>query len=153
MAKDFQDRAKNPLLLKTVQHSKNEMPTKIVIGYKGKALQQEVELGQLVGRKIGDKVEGSIIGHEGYEFEITGGSDHCGFPMRKDVEGTNRKRILAVQGVGLNKASKGIRIRKTVAGNTIHEKIAQVNLKTIKEGIKPLIEEKKEEKKAEVQAQ
>ncbi|MBI4139737.1 30S ribosomal protein S6e [Candidatus Woesearchaeota archaeon] len=131
------------------------MPTKIVIGYKGKALQQEAELGQLVGRKIGDKVEGSIIGHEGYEFEITGGSDHCGFPMRKDVEGTNRKRILAVQGVGLNKIKKGIRVRKTVAGNTIHEKIAQVNLKTVKEGSKPLIVEveEKDAKKEEVQAQ
>ena len=121
------------------------MPTKIVIGYKGKTLQQDAELEPLLGMKVGDKVIGSTLGHEGYEFQITGGSDHCGFPMRKDIPGANRKRIFAVEGIGLHKKKKGIRVRKTVAGNTIHTKTAQINLKMIKEGNKPLIEDKKEE--------
>lgn len=129
------------------------MPAKIVIGYKGKTVQQELEIEPIIGMKIGDKITGSTVGHEGYEFEITGGSDHCGFPMRKDIPGPNRKKILAVEGIGLHKKKKGIRTRKTVAGNTIHAKTAQVNLKITKEGNKPLIEDKKEEKKEEVIAQ
>ncbi|HLF54712.1 MAG TPA: 30S ribosomal protein S6e [Candidatus Nanoarchaeia archaeon] len=124
---------------------------KIVIGTKaGKCVQKEVqepEARTLLGKKIGDKVAGDTIGLTGYEFEITGGSDYCGFPMRKDIEGFSRKRILAVSGVGLKKKAKGIRQRKTVCGNTIHPKISQVNLKVLTEGKEPLIVEKKEEAK------
>ncbi len=127
---------------------------KVVIGTKeGKCVQKEIqepEARTLLGRKIGDKVSGDNLGLAGYEFQITGGSDYCGFPMRKDVEGFARKRILAVQGVGLKKIAKGIRIRKTVCGNTIHPKISQVNLKVLTAGKEPLISaEKKEEPKAE----
>ena len=68
--------------------------------------------------------------------------------MRKDVEGALRKKILAVKGVGLKKKAKGIKQRKRVAGNTIHEQSAQINLKILKYGSKPLIEEKKEEENA-----
>ncbi len=128
---------------------------KAVIGLKsGKCVQKEIKEDQakpLLGMKIGDKVNGNEIGFEGYEFEITGGSDYCGFPMRKDVDGQARKRILAIGGVGLKKAGKGIRQRKTVCGNTIHAKIAQVNLKVLKEGKESLepAESKAEEKPAE----
>ena len=111
---------------------------KVVIGLKdGKCKQLEVkdpESRAFVGRKIGDKVTGESINLAGWEFEISGGSDNAGFPMRKDVQGVGRKRILAISGVGLKKKGRGIRQRKTVAGNTIHPGIAQINLKTIKEG-------------------
>lgn len=111
---------------------------KLVIGMKsGKCAQKEVKDASakaLLGKKIGDKVSGDELGLAGYEFEITGGSDYCGFPMRKDVQGAARKRILAVVGTGLKKKGKGIRQRKTVCGNTIHAKISQVNLKILKEG-------------------
>lgn len=127
---------------------------KVVIGTKGgKCVQKEIPEEQsrsFVGKKIGDKVLGDTIGLAGYEFQITGGSDYCGFPMRKDVEGFARKRILAVQGIGLKKEAKGIRQRKTVCGNTIHPKIAQVNMKVLVEGKESLIPpaaEKKEEAK------
>ena len=66
--------------------------------------------------------------------ELTGGSDKCGFPMRRDVQGTSRKRILAVKGVGIKHKSRGIKQRKTVCGNTIHADIIQVNLKVLKQG-------------------
>ena len=122
---------------------------KIVFGLKqGKCVQKELPEANakvLIGKQIGDKIAGDTIGFEGYEFQITGGSDYCGFPMRKDIPGANRKRIFAVEGIGLHKKKKGIRVRKTVAGNTIHTKTAQINLKMIKEGNKPLIEDKKEE--------
>jgi len=55
--------------------------------------------------------------------------------MRKDVQGTSRKKILIVGGVGLRKTKyKGSKIRKIVAGNTIYEKTAQINLKVVKYG-------------------
>ena len=139
---------------------------KVVIGTKqGKCTQKEIqepESNVLLGKQIGNNVKGDEIGFPGYEFEITGGSDNCGFPMRQDVPGIGRKRILAIKGViGLKgvyskkyqgkvikkKIGKGIRIRKTVCGNTIHPNIVQINLKVLKEGSQPLITEIKEEKK------
>lgn len=126
---------------------------KVVIGTKaGKSVQrelQEPEANALIGKKLGDAIKGETIGHAGYEFIITGGSDNCGFPMRKDVEGPGRKRILAVQGTGLKKKGRGIRQRKTVCGNTINEKTAQINLKITTEGKEPLVKEEKTEEGAE----
>jgi len=111
---------------------------KIVIGKKdGKCHQKELaeeDSKNLIGKKIGDTIKGELIGLTGYEFSITGGTDYAGFPMRKDIAGVGRKRILAVAGVGLKKKAKGIRKRKTVCGNTIHPKISQINLKVLKEG-------------------
>lgn len=99
----------------------------------------------MIGLKIGDKVKGEILDLPGYEFEITGGSDYAGFPMRKDVMGSQRKRILIVSGVGIRKNNKGNKRRITVAGNTIHDKTVQVNMKVTKHGKTPLFEEPKEE--------
>ena len=53
----------------------------------------------------------------------------------------------------VKKIGKGMKQRKTVAGNTVHEKTSQVNLKVVKAGKGPLGEDKpaegagKEEKK------
>ena len=96
----------------------------------------------LIGKKIGDKISGEPLGFPGYEFEITGGSDYCGFPMKKGVSGT-RKKILIGKGVGIRKTKKGTKFRKTVCGETIHDKIVQVNIKIVKYGAKPIIEEPK----------
>jgi small subunit ribosomal protein S6e len=107
----------------------------------GKTNQFELDDNQsetLIGKKIGDKVSGKDTGHEGYEFQITGGSDYCGFPMRKDITGTARKKILATKGVGMRSKRQGLRLRKTVSGNTIYNKTAQVNLKILKAGKTPL---------------
>lgn len=136
---------------------------KVVIGFKnGKCVQKELSEEQskaLLGKKIGDKISGELLGFKDYEFEIRGGSDNCGFPMRKDVPGTGRKKILSVKGTtGVQgwktykkggktlkkRIGKGVRIRKTVCGNTINEKTSQVNLKVLKEGV-PLEVKKSEE--------
>jgi small subunit ribosomal protein S6e len=86
-----------------------------------------------VNKRIGETISGDPAGFAGYEFQITGGSDNCGFPMRKDVESA-RKKILYVGGVGLRQVGKGVRKRKTVCGNRITSKIAQINLRITKYG-------------------
>ena len=122
---------------------------KIVIGTKqGKCLQKEIaekDAGLFLGKRIGDTIKGDALGFAGYEFQVTGGSDNAGFPMRLDVEGPVRRKILAVEGTGVKKQGKGQLQRKIVFGNTISTQISQINLKVTKEGKEKLIEEKKEE--------
>ncbi|MFH1649029.1 MAG: 30S ribosomal protein S6e [Candidatus Woesearchaeota archaeon] len=101
----------------------------------------------LLGKKIGDTIKGEVLNLAGYEFKVQGGSDYAGFPMRRDVEGANRKKALLSGGVGMKPGRRGLRLRKTIAGNTIYSKTAQVNLMVVKYGKDPLIEEKKEEPK------
>jgi len=117
----------------------------------GKCIKKELKedaAGFLFGKKVSDKIRGESIDMPGYEFEITGGSDYCGFPMRKDVNGVMRKQILTTTATGNKYKRAGMRLRRTVAGNTIHNKTSQVNLKVIKYGPTPLIAEApKEEKK------
>ena len=143
------------------------MGYKVVFGLKdGKSIQKEIkepDSDVFEGKQIGDTIKGDDMGFAGYEFKITGGSDNAGFPMRKDVQGPLRKRILTIKGVGVNnkkkyrgknmkglRTMKGMRTRKTVMGNTISNRIAQINLKVMKEGTQPLdtpevsTEEKKE---------
>lgn len=126
---------------------------KLVIGdsKSGKSYQKEVkdkEAKAFLGKTIGEKVNGNDCGFLGYEFLVTGGSDYCGFPMRKDNKGTSRKKILSTRGVGIKTKEKGLKVRKNVAGNTIHNKITQINLKILKNGKEPLkteVNEKKDE--------
>ena len=143
---------------------------KLVIGdpKTGKTVQKEAKenaADAFLGLKIGQTVKGEVIDLTGYEFEITGGSDYAGFPMRKDVPGQQRKRILAVTGVGVNnkkkyrkpkkkgmRTMKGMRSRKMVAGNTVYERTAQINLKVLKAGKGPLVEAPAPEAKPEGEA-
>jgi small subunit ribosomal protein S6e len=89
---------------------------------------------KLFGKKIGDSFRGEIIGLTGYELQVTGGSDNSGFPMRKDVGGQLRKRIILTKGVGFNTQVKGQRKRVSIRGNTISAEISQINCKVIKAG-------------------
>ncbi|MFC1691020.1 30S ribosomal protein S6e [Nanoarchaeota archaeon] len=118
----------------------------------GKSYQKELKeqaADQLKGKKIGDAVKGDLLGLSGYEFKITGGSDSAGFPMRADNPGINRKRVLIMKGsVGLRKAPKGIKKRRTVCGNIITETMAQVNMKITKHGSGPIAEEAPKEEAA-----
>ncbi|MFW5991079.1 MAG: 30S ribosomal protein S6e [Candidatus Nanoarchaeia archaeon] len=101
------------------------------------------------GKKIGETVKGDNFGLPGYEFVITGGSDHSGFPMRWDVESNTKKKILAVGGVGIKSKRKGMKVRKTVAGNTVGNETVQINLKVTKEGKDKLGESAETEEKKE----
>ncbi len=104
---------------------------------------------KLFGKKIGQTIKGELVDKPGYEFLITGGSDNAGFPMRNDNEGEQRKKILTTQGVGNRAHRAGTRLRRTVSGNTIGAKTAQVNVKIAKHGSKPIKEEAAKEEKAE----
>ena len=122
---------------------------KLVISSKdGKSVQKDLPenlIDTVVGKKIGEKINGSELGFEGYEFELTGGSDIAGFPMRTDLEGSIRRRIFTTKSLGVRVWRKGMKVRKSVAGNTVHDKITQLNLKVLKAGSAPLAEPKTEE--------
>ena len=117
---------------------------------------KETEIDAFLNKRVNSKIEGHFFGFSGYEFQITGGSDDAGFPMRFDVEGTGRKRVLLTRGPGVKINIKGMRKRKAVKGNTINNAINQINLKTLKYGSKSIaenlgVEEKTaEEKEAKV---
>ena len=108
----------------------------------GRTFQKEVKddlARSFIGLNIGETVKGDGIEINGYELQITGGSDYCGFPMRRGILGL-RKKITIYGGVGFRGAGKGIKERKTVCGHKIHEKISQINLKVVKQGPKKLNE-------------
>lgn len=86
----------------------------------------------LVGMKIGDVFDGTIIGVNG-KVKITGGSDKAGFPMRGDVSGGAKKYVLLTKGVGFRSAERGAKKRKLVRGNVITEEIYQLNAILVKE--------------------
>ncbi len=82
---------------------------------------------QLVGLKIGDIFDGSIVGLPGYKLEIRGGSDNSGFPMHPSIQGAGKYRVLLSGPPGFHPREKGERRRKTVRGNIIGPDIVQVN--------------------------
>lgn len=106
----------------------------------GKAYVKITEEPVFVGKKIGDEVDLSVAGVDGYKAQIRGGSDDVGFPMRKDVHGPNRTKVLLSKGPGYKPKAAGIRKKKTVHGSTVSEKMAQLNLVVTKKGPKSLEE-------------
>ncbi len=121
----------------------------------GKAYQKVVSganANKLIGKQIGDVINGTLVDlPPDYELQITGGSDKDGFPMRPDLPGTGRKRILLSGGVGYRPKEKGVRKKKTVRGRVISKDIVQINVKVVKHGKIPLEEffKKKEEESEE----
>lgn len=106
----------------------------------------------IIGKKIGDSVDGGTIGAAGYSFELTGGSDTSGFPMRRDMSGTRKASVLLSKGTGFNAKRDGERRKKMVRGTAYSSDIIQVNAKIVQPGPTPLgeifkQEPKKEEKK------
>ncbi len=104
----------------------------------------------LIGKRIGEPIDGSVVGMSGHKLQITGGSDKDGFPMRPNIHGGVRIRAILSGGVGFHPKRRGDRRRKTLRGNVITEEIVQVNMKIAgkpKKAKKPE-EPKKKEKKA-----
>ncbi|MDI9610311.1 MAG: 30S ribosomal protein S6e [Archaeoglobales archaeon] len=110
----------------------------------GKAYQKTVSganANRLIGKQIGETISGTILDlPPDYELEITGGSDKDGFPMRPDIPGTGRKRILLSGGIGFKPKEPGLRKRKIVRGRVISKDVLQINLKIVKHGKVPLEE-------------
>ena len=98
---------------------------------KGKSISKELkdsDANPLLGLQLGNETDASIVGLSG-KIKLTGGSDKSGVPMRNDVHGAARKRVLLSKGVGLQDAETGQRKRKLMRGNTLSEEIYQVNCK------------------------
>jgi len=120
----------------------------------GKSYQTEIgkeKETSLAGLKVGDPLDGGAVGAGGYKLKITGGSDKDGFPMRKDLRGGRKARLLLSSGVGFRPKLKGERRKKSLRGNLITDQIAQINTVVIEAGEKKLEElfppKPKEEKK------
>ncbi len=140
------------------------MAFKINISKDGKTLKLETESESLLGKRIGETIKGQSINPDldGYEIKITGTSDKAGFPGKKDIGGISLKKVLLTKGFALHKKPrgeskkskplvKGVRMRRTVRGNTISASTTQINSKVIKEGTKKFQDllPKKEAKKGE----
>lgn len=109
---------------------------KIIVSNPEEGTSKTVELEEaqaipLIGKKIGDILDGTILGLSGYKVQITGGSDKDGFPMRPNVHGGVRRSVVLSGGVGFNPENKGERKRKKVRGNVITDEIVQINMKIV----------------------
>jgi small subunit ribosomal protein S6e len=91
----------------------------------------------LVGRKIGEVVDGTMVDLPAHKLQITGGSDRDGVPMRPSVHGGVRRNVVLSGGVGFNPHDSGERRRKAVRGNVITDDIVQVNAKIVEKPKKP----------------
>ena len=82
-----------------------------------------------LGLKIGEEVDGSVLGLRGVKLVITGGSDISGFSMRPDVPGPVKKRALLAGPPGFHPSEKGEHRRKMIRGSTITTDTVQINTK------------------------
>jgi small subunit ribosomal protein S6e len=103
----------------------------------------------LIGKKIGDVVDGIFVSLPGYKLTIAGGSDKDGVPMRADLPGVRRKNILLSKSIGFTSKEQGLRRRKLVRGNTVSPDTTQINMTIAAAGSKSVEDllPKKEEKK------
>ena len=92
----------------------------------------------LIGKKIGDEVDGIFISLPGYKLQITGGTDKDGFMMRKDLPGMIRRKILLSEGKGFHEIEPGMRKKKSIRGNTIGQDVVQINMKVTKHSSKSI---------------
>jgi small subunit ribosomal protein S6e len=108
---------------------------------------EESRAAPLVGRRIGEIIEGVVVDMPGNKLQIVGGSDKDGVPMRPSVHGGVRRNVVLAGGVGFNPKNEGERKRKAVRGNVITDEIVQVNTKIVEKPKKA-----KEEKASSEQA-
>lgn len=114
---------------------------------------KETRASPLIGRRMGEVIDGAVVGLSGHKVQITGGSDKDGFPIRPNVHGGVRRKATLSGGVGFNPRNEGERRRKTVRGNVITNEIIQINMKIVdkpkqtKKGKEKKKEETQEEKK------
>ena len=92
---------------------------------------EETQAVPLIGRKLGETIDGAAVKLPGFKLKLTGGSDKDGFPMRPNIHGGVRVGAIISEGVGFHPTRKGERKRKTLRGNVITDSIVQVNMKVI----------------------
>ena len=100
----------------------------------GKSQKVELEdnrMGPLVGRRIGEVIDGTVADLAGHKLLLTGGTDKDGIPMRPDVPGSAKSRIILSGGVGYKPKRKGERKRMIVRGNTVSIETTFLNFKIV----------------------
>jgi small subunit ribosomal protein S6e len=90
---------------------------------------EEAKAAPLIGRRIGETIDGAVVDMPAYKLIIRGGSDTDGVPMRPNVHGGGRRKVILSGGAGFNPKRKGERKRKTVRGDIITDEITQINTK------------------------
>ena len=110
------------------------------------------QLRALYGTRIGQVIEGAVAGMQGYKIKLTGGTDKDGIPMRPDVHGSAKARVVLSGGVGYKPKNKGEKKRKVVRGNTVSTETTFLNF-TIVEAPKGRKKAKKEPAEAEAPAE
>ena len=98
---------------------------------------EEARAVPFIGRRVGETVDGSVVDLPAHTVQILGGSDKDGVPMRGNVHGGVRRRVVLSGGAGFSPKNKGERKRKTVRGNIITDEIVQINMKIIERPAKP----------------
>ena len=111
---------------------------------------EESRAASLIGRRIGEVVEGALVDLPSHKIKIVGGSDKDGVPMRPSVHGGVRRNVVLSGGVGFNPTNKGERKRKAVRGNVLTDEIVQINTKIVEKPKKA--KEEKAAPQASVQA-
>jgi small subunit ribosomal protein S6e len=81
----------------------------------------------LVGKSIGEEVDGKLLGIGSLKVRITGGTDKDGIPMRFDIQGSAKKKAVLSGGVGYKPQNKGQRVRRLLRGRTVSEDTLQIN--------------------------
>ena len=92
---------------------------------------EESRAAPLIGRRIGETIDGAVVDMPAQKLLIRGGSDTDGVPMRPNVHGGGRRKVILSGGAGFNPKRKGERKRKTVRGDIITDEIIQINTKII----------------------
>ncbi len=92
---------------------------------------EDAQLRPLVGTRIGMTIDGAIAGMQGYKLKLTGGTDKDGIPMRPDVHGSAKARIVLSGGVGYKPKDKGMQKRKVVRGNTVSQETTFLNFSIV----------------------
>jgi small subunit ribosomal protein S6e len=92
---------------------------------------EEARAVPFIGRRLGETLDGSVVDLPAHTVQILGGSDKDGVPMRGNVHGGVRRRVVLSGGAGFKSKNKGERKRKTVRGNIITDEIAQINMKIV----------------------
>ena len=114
---------------------------------------EEARAVPLIGRRIGETIEGAVVDLPGQKIQIMGGSDKDGVPMRPNVHGGVRRKVVLSGGVGFNAKKGGERKRKAVRGNIITDDIVQLNLMIAGQPKKPKEPKAKAPKSAEAKPQ
>lgn len=92
---------------------------------------EDARMAPIMGRRIGEIIDGTVADLAGYKIQLTGGTDKDGIPMRPDVHGGVKARIVLSGGVGYKPKNKGERKRVVVRGNTVSADITFLNFKIV----------------------